>query len=371
MVSSSMQTLFIKNTPANEAIATACKVLADGGLLIFPTETTYGAGVDATNPAAVEKLLRYKSRREGKPLSIAVPSLESAEEFVELNDQARTLAAQFLPGPMTIVCKSKGMVAPGVASEFNTVGIRIPDYPFILELLKAYGKPITATSANGSNQKRPYTISDIIENISGSQKSCIDLILDAGTLPANPPSTVIDTTLATPITLRQGEKKITEGPAQRIITATAQETQDLAGKLLLQHWNTSKTAGLIIGLNGPLGAGKTVFTKGLATFLGITETVTSPTYSYIEEYDYSRFDISGKLYHLDIWKIESEAELERLELPSLLAPQNIVAIEWFSLADAAINSLCKRLEIPILIIDIEQENNSRVITIQNPHETNA
>lgn len=367
----SMQTLLLEDTTQTEAIAVACKVLAAGGLLLFPTETTYGAGVDATNPKAVQKLLGYKSRREGKPLSIAVPTLEEAEKYVELNQQAKTLATQFLPGPVTIVCKSKGSVAPGVASEFGTLGIRIPDYPFILELLKAYGKPITATSANASNQKRPYTISDVLNNLSGAQKKCIDLILDAGTLPPNPPSTVIDTTLSTPITLRQGEKRITDGKTQHVTTTTAQETQDLAGKLLLQHWNASKKSGLIIGLNGPLGAGKTVFTKGLATFLGISETITSPTYSYIEEYDYTRYDISGKFYHLDIWKIESEAELERLELPSLPAPQNIVTIEWFSLADKYIFSLCNKYEIPILIIDIEQKNNTRNITILSPHESNA
>ncbi len=330
-----MQILKLSQTPVETVIQTTCAVLAAGGLVLFPTETTYGAGVDATHQAGVDKLLAYKSRREGKPLSIAVISEEMAEKYVELNDQARALYKQFLPGPVTVVSKDRGVVAKGVASEFGTVGVRIPAYPMLLELLKVYGKPMTATSANGSGQKRPYSIQDVFDNISEAQKSLINLVLDAGTLPENPPSTVIDTTLSAPVTLRQGDIALknavgTTGETYELVSQTETETKSIAGRLILKHWDKVGKTGLVIGLDGPLGAGKTVFAKGAAEFLQITEPLTSPTYTYIEEYAYKRHQSTGMLYHLDMWKVDSAAVFEKLELPTLLKPGTVMVIEWWS-----------------------------------------
>ena len=106
-------------------------------------------------------------------------------------------------------------------------------------------------------------------------------------------------------------------------------TKKIAGILMLKHWDQIKQKGLIVGLDGPLGAGKTIFAKGVGKFLQISDIITSPTYSYIEEYDYQRHDISGKLYHIDLWKIETEEELKRLEIEKLIAPKNVVVIEWW------------------------------------------
>ncbi len=352
-------TIELEKTDHALAITEAISVLAAGGLIIFPTETTYGAAVDATNPAAVEKLLAYKSRREGKPLSIAVTSMEMAEQYVELNEQARTLYRQFLPGPVTVVSTGKGVVAAGVESEFGTLGVRIPAYDFVLKLLQAFGKPITATSANGSGKKRPYTIADIFSHISDKQKSLIDLVLDAGTLPKNDPSTVIDTTLSTPIVMRQGELLQTTETQTTLTTSSEAETKDVAGKLLLKHWNAIKETGVIIGLTGPLGAGKTVFAKGAAQFLQIAEPVTSPTYSYIEEYEFSRHGVSGKLFHLDMWKVEDAATFERLGVHELCQPNTVVLIEWWNLvAEYMSNGIC-----PVLAVDITDNQITRTLKI--------
>ena len=86
-----MQIIDCANTPVKDIIATTTEVLSRGGLVLFPTETTYGAGVDATNPAAVEKLLAYTSRREGKPLSIAFTNQHMAKKYVDINDQAEII----------------------------------------------------------------------------------------------------------------------------------------------------------------------------------------------------------------------------------------------------------------------------------------
>lgn len=360
-----MQIIDCTTTPVTEIVSRTMQVLADGGLVLFPTETTYGAGVDATNPSAVEKLLAYKSRREGKPLSIAVADTTMAEKYVEINQQATQIIAQFLPGPVTVVCKDKGVVAPGVASEFGTLGLRIPDYQLILDIVSAYGKPMTATSANASGKKRPYTVADILDNLSNAQKEKIDLVLDAGELPHNPPSTVIDTTLETPITLRQGETQISDPDAQKIVTNSEQETKDTAGKLVLKHWNDVVNSGLIIALDGPLGVGKTVFTKGVAQFLGITETVTSPTYSYVEEYDYTRHETSGRLYHADIWKIDSTEEASRLGFEDMLEPGSVILIEWFAVAKDYITTLSEEHTVPLVHITLEQHDSKRILHISD------
>lgn len=349
-------------------IETAIAILRAGGLVIFPTETVYGAGVDATNPAAVEKLLAFKSRREGKPLSIAVTDQAMAEKFVILNDSAKKLFKRFLPGPVTVVSniQPNSSLARGVASEFGTVGVRIPDYPLVLEMVKTLGKPITATSANGSGAKRPYSIADAMAGLSTKQKNLIDFVIDVGKLPTNEPSTVIDTTLSTPITMRAGtiaadtsKNANTTHNGDQFITANESETKGLAGRLLLKHWNTIRERGLVIGLNGPLGAGKTIFTKGIAEFLGISETITSPTYSYIQEYSFERHNVKGMLFHLDVWKIDSPEMAARLSIDELMQPNSVVAIEWIEqLAGTTIK--------PDLLVTFEpiQNDTARSITVQ-------
>jgi L-threonylcarbamoyladenylate synthase len=195
----------ISETPLEKIIDTASNTLLAGGLVVFPTETVYGIGALATSQEAIDKLLSYKTRREGKPLSIAVDSLEMAQEYVEVNDTARNLYENFLPGPITVVSKGKHTVAIGVESETGTLGIRIPNYELVRDIVKKIGKPITATSANASYKKKPYTVEDILNNISEKQKNLIDLIIDAGVLPKREPSTVVDTTGDGEIVLRQGD----------------------------------------------------------------------------------------------------------------------------------------------------------------------
>lgn len=345
-----MKIVNLKNTNMKSAIAQAAGCLRSGGLVIYPTETVYGAGVDAASQQAVNKLLTYKSRREGKPLSIAVNGRKMAADYVNLNPQAEQLYQQFLPGPYTIISESKAQLAQGVASEFGTLGVRWPDHPVILKLVKALGRPITATSANASGKKRPYTIDDILNNLSKKQQNLIDLVLDAGRLKKNPPSTVIDTTFSTPITVRQAGKK--HSADIKLASNSEQETKQIAGKLMLKYWQMIKEQGLAIGLNGQLGAGKTIFAKGIADFLKISQTVTSPTYTYIKEYPYQRHQTKGNFYHLDMWKIDSKPQLETLELPQLLRPNNLAAIEWWS----QIESFAQLSSVPLITINFEVES---------------
>jgi L-threonylcarbamoyladenylate synthase len=302
-----------------KALEESVKVLQKGGLVIYPTETTYGIGADATNPKAIIKLNTYKKRPLDKPYSIAVSDQKMAEKYVKLNQTAKNLYKQFLPGPVTIVSTGRHCVAAGVESETGTLGIRIPAYPLVIEIVKKLGKPITATSANASYQKRPYKTSDVLENISEKQKKLIDLIIDAGELPHHEPSTVIDTTLDDPVILRQGEIKLKT--KIEVVSRSSENTQNIAKELWQKYEHYLGKRPLIFALEGPMGTGKTIFVKGLAKAMGIKEKIVSPTFNLILEYQ--------NLTHIDVWRLSSEKELENLGFVKILEDKNLVmAIEW-------------------------------------------
>ena len=346
------------NSNQTEVIEAAKNCLKNDGLLIYPTETVYGIGANAFSEKAIDKLLKYKGRRQGKPLSIAVANQKMAEKYVEINEQALKFYKNFLPGPFTVISKSKNIVDPRVNSEFGTLGIRIPDYALITDIIKSFGQAITSTSANSSGKKRPYKIADILDNLSEQQKSLIDLVIDAGELAKNEPSIVIDTTLSTPIALRGS---LHQKNGEVLYSDSEQETIELAGRLMLNHLNQLEKTGLVFALNGPLGMGKTIFAKGVGKFLGIKEVINSPTYSYINEYGYKRLQSCGNFYHVDAWKIDSEEETVLLEIEKLVKENNVVVIEWFEQIEKWLNLDKKKL----IILDFSEENGQRKIMIGN------
>jgi L-threonylcarbamoyladenylate synthase len=310
----------IKNN--QKTINEAVSVLKNGGLVIYPTETVYGIGADATNLDAIKKLTEYKNRPFGKPYSIAVINPKMAEKYAELNETANNLYKEFLPGPLTIISRGKHKVAPGVESEDGTLGIRIPDYKLVTDIVEKFGKPITSTSANASYKKRPYKISDILKNISRKQKDLIDLIIDVGELPPNDPSTVIDTTLDDPVTLRQGEIKLTD--KNEILSRSEEGTQNLAKEIWQKYEIHKGKRAIVFALEGEMGAGKTQFTKGIALAMGITELVTSPTFTLENEYQTK----NSKLFHFDAWRLEKSDELRTLGFENLIKNKSVVSIEW-------------------------------------------
>jgi L-threonylcarbamoyladenylate synthase len=311
-----------------DVVDKVCQILDEGGLVIYPTETLYGIGADATNPKAIKKLNEYKDRPFGKPYSIAVTDQKMAENFVELNTPAKNLYKVFLPGPLTVVSKGKHKLAPGVESEEGTLGVRIPDYKLVTEIVRKFGKPITSTSANASYKKRPYTIADILKNISIKQKGLIDLIIDAGDLPHNEPSTVIDTTLDDPVILRQGEIKLAS--KNEVLSKSEESTQNLAKEIWQKYEGHLRKRAIVFALQGDMGTGKTQFTKGLARAMGITELVTSPTFALENEYSSTVHSSRSTvhLYHFDAWRLENSDELRNLGFEDLVKNKSVVAIEW-------------------------------------------
>ena len=360
-----MKIIKVKNSNTQTVIRQAIKTLKAGGLIIYPTETRYGLGVDATNPKAVKKLLTYKSRREGKPLSIAVTSQTMASNYVKLNTSAKNLYKKFLPGPLTVISKSKNKVAPGVESETQTLGIRIPDYPLVLKIVKKLGKPITATSANVSYKPRPYSIKNILNHTSKKQQALVSLIIDAGVLPKRPASTVVDTTLDDPLILRQGQLLPTTG--KTLTTKSPKATSQLAQTLMLKHWNDLQTQPLMFLLIGELGSGKTQFSKGIGQFLNISQPIVSPTYTIEREYNYQRHKLKGKFLHLDTWRLQNLEELHQLNLKTRLQPKTVIAIEWASRTLKPLLKLAKQTKAQIISLELKAITNQpthRSITLK-------
>lgn len=333
-------------------VETAVKVLKNGGLVIYPTETVYGAGVDATNSKAVKKLTAYKNRPFGKPYSIAVTNTDMAQKYVDLNSEAVKIYKRFLPGPVTVISNGLHKTALGVESETGTLGIRIPDYPLVIKIVKVLGHPITATSANASYKKRPYKINDILDNLSAKQKSLIDLIIDAGPLPINEPSTVIDTTFGKPTALRIGNIKLSK--ANVLLSNSAETTQNIGKELYQKFERFLGTRAVVFALTGEMGVGKTVFTKGVAKAMGITEEVTSTTYDLVNHY--------GLLVHMDTWRLENSKEINVLGLDQIIHDKSVVVIEWADRIADIIRRFNEEAVIVWVKIEYKDKQNERLIS---------
>lgn len=352
-----METIELTETNQKEVVQKAMAALKSGGLVIYPTETCYGIGADAANQTAVNALLRYKTKRQDKPMSVAVTGKQMAKKFVHINKVAENIYDNFLPGPITVVSKGKGKFARGVESSRGTQGIRVSSHPFVLNLVAQYKKPITATSANASYKKTPYTIADILENISEKQKKLISLIIDAGRLPKRKPSAVVDTTLDSIHIVREGSMKL-HNP--KVFTARSlAETEQFVHKLhakLAKSWGARQ---IVILLQGDLGAGKTHFTKFLAKLLQVDTVITSPTFTLCNEYSSKVGRKTVTLYHIDTYRMYDPTEMEDLQPTKIFAAPNVVVIEWANKVRGYIQKYLHKAIVMEILIDAPTET-SRV-----------
>lgn len=317
----------IKLKKFEEVIRKTVKVLKDGGVVVFPSDTVYGLAVDATNQKAVNKLLAFKDRPTGKAISVMVADEKMAREYVELSENGKNIYRNLLPGPFTVISKGKHMVASGIEAENGTLGIRIPDNKLMRELARVFGKPITATSANMAGKKSCYTIGALMRQLSKRKIEMVDLVIDGGKLANNKPSTVIDSTEPEIKVLRRGD--LISGKGQSLISKSEKETEKVAGFLLKRVLVASKP--LVFGLSGDLGCGKTVFAKAIGRLLGVKEKITSPTFVIMNEYKV-KCQMPNvkcqKFLHMDLYRISGQYELEEIKFFEQFSPGTISCIEW-------------------------------------------
>jgi L-threonylcarbamoyladenylate synthase len=184
-----------------DALQDAARCLQGGGLVAFPTETVYGLGADAGNPAAIARLYRAKGRPAFNPLIAHVADLRAARNIAVFDAEALRLAESFWPGPLTLVLpKAKDCpVADLATAGLDTVAVRIPAHPVALALLQAFGGAVVAPSANLSGHVSPTTAAHVRSDLVGR----IDLILDAGPVSVGVESTIVGC-FEQPMLLRPG-----------------------------------------------------------------------------------------------------------------------------------------------------------------------
>ena len=138
----------------------AVDAIRDGDLVVYPTETVYGLGADALDPAAVERVFEAKGRSRDDPVSLGVPDIDAALEYTEPTAAERAFMHEFLPGPVTVLVDRRDVVPDVLTAGHEQVGVRVPDHELALELLERVA-PITATSANVSGQPSARSVAEL------------------------------------------------------------------------------------------------------------------------------------------------------------------------------------------------------------------
>jgi len=188
----------IKIDPANpdkKKITAAAKVIREGGLVVFPTETVYGIAANLLDGKAMERLYRVKSRPEGKPFTVHISDLGMIRDMgCEITGTAKKLMAEFWPGPLTIILKSHAG---------RKIGFRMPADKTALELIRASGVPVAASSANLSGKPAPVTAQEAMADLEGK----VDMVIDGGRAEVGFESTVVDLTVNPFKVLRVGAIK--------------------------------------------------------------------------------------------------------------------------------------------------------------------
>jgi L-threonylcarbamoyladenylate synthase len=180
----------------------AARLLRQGELVAFPTETVYGLGADATNDSAASMIFAVKVRPSFNPLITHVADWDAARALVEVDERARLLAERFWPGPLSLVLKRRPdcPISQWVSAGLETLAIRIPAHPLALDLLRAVGRPLAAPSANRSGHVSPTTVQHVLRELEGR----IPAVLDGGPCAVGVESTVLDLTGERPVQLRSG-----------------------------------------------------------------------------------------------------------------------------------------------------------------------
>lgn len=176
-----------KNEALNKQIDKAAKIINEGGLVAFPTETVYGLGANALNPVAVAKIFKLKERPTFDPLIVHIASYNHLSRLtLNVNEAVFTLAEKFWPGPLTFVLPKSSLVPDIVTSGLATVAVRMPDNPIALDLIRKSGCPIAAPSANKFGRISPTQASHV-----NKQLPNVDFIIDGGCTSVGVESTIV------------------------------------------------------------------------------------------------------------------------------------------------------------------------------------
>ena len=190
------------HAPEADVLAHAGDILRAGGLVAYPTETVYGLAASAFVVDSVVRVYDAKQRPFSQALPVQIADAAEVDTLAWfISPAARRLIADFFPGPLTLVFRRQPTVSLTVTGGSNTIGLRMPDHPIALGVLKAFGAPVVCPSANLTGRRAPMSAQDVLEDLDGR----VDLVLDGGETSDRTPSTVLDVTSEPARLLREGK----------------------------------------------------------------------------------------------------------------------------------------------------------------------
>lgn len=221
-----MKIIKLKKNNRSSTINEVVKILKQGGTIVYPTETAYGLGADFFNARAIKKVYLIKGRDYKKPLSVIVSNLAMAKKLVKFNKVSLKLAKKYWPGPLTLISNAEFRISNQEQisnfkiknsklirnskleiNNYKTLGLRVSSNKFAAAIVKKFGGPITATSANVSGKGECYSAAEVIKQFK-NKKDQPDLVIDVGLLPKRKVSTVVKYLYKKKIVLRKGDIKV-------------------------------------------------------------------------------------------------------------------------------------------------------------------
>lgn len=197
------------HAPDPAILARAARIIAAGGVIVYPTETVYGIGADLTNPRAIARLFCIKNRPASRPVLLLIESVADLHTLTTVVPPlAVRLAARYWPGPLTMVLPAAAHLPPQVLGPGQGVGCRVSSCPVVQGLLGALHRPLTSTSANNTGEPDPRSL----DQVPAMLLSAADVVIDAGPTPGRSPSTVVDLTGHQPRLIRAGALDVSADP---------------------------------------------------------------------------------------------------------------------------------------------------------------
>jgi len=224
------------NTNLENDIRTAVALLRTGETVAFPTETVYGLGADATNPLGIEKIFRIKGRPADHPLIVHIGDVAQLDLWADaISGTVWKLADRFWPGPLTLILPRQKGVLREITGGQNTIGVRVPDHPVAIALLKTFGSGIAAPSANRFGRVSPTTAQHVREELGSS----VGMILDGGPCRVGVESTILSLLNGSAVLLRPGGLSVEELEdtlGQQILLNTPEGCKERAPGMLASHY---------------------------------------------------------------------------------------------------------------------------------------
>jgi L-threonylcarbamoyladenylate synthase len=179
--------VILKATPEN--IRLASRIVNDGGIVVYPTDTVYGLGCNPFDIKAVGTILKIKGR-EDKPLPVLASNIDKVERIGYLSEKTRKIAKKLWPGPFTLIIPKKRVLSSIVTNNLDSVGVRVPQHRVAIQLISLSNGLLIGTSANKTGKKAPKTANEAAEQIGNE----VEIILNGGSVPLGKSSTVVDLT---------------------------------------------------------------------------------------------------------------------------------------------------------------------------------